>query len=92
MKIWPIIILLLLGLFLAIGIEDLPDFGDPETPVHQHVSPYYLENAEKDFGIPEVVTAILVGYRGYDTLGETSVIFTAGLIVMMLMEKRKNGR
>jgi len=91
-KIWPIILLVLLGFFLMLGTKDLPDFGDPAAPAHQHVSPYYVENTEKDFAMREMVTAILAGYRGYDTLGETTVIFTAGLIVVMLMEERKNGR
>jgi len=92
MKAWPIIVLALLGFFLIVGIRDIPDFGDPQAPAHQHVAPYYIENTEKDFAMPEIVTAILAGYRGYDTLGETTVIFTAGLIVIVLMGERKNGR
>lgn len=92
MKIWPIIVLALLGFFLIVGVRDLPDFGDPEAPAHQHVAPYYIENTEKDFAMLDIVTAIVAGYRGYDTLGETTVIFAAGLIVTALMEVKKNGR
>jgi len=92
MKIWPMIVLVLMGLFLIIGMRDMPAFGDPHAPAHQHVAPYYIENTEKDFAMPEIVTAILAGYRGYDTLGETTVIFAAGLIVLVLMGERKNGR
>jgi multicomponent Na+:H+ antiporter subunit B len=42
-----------------------------------------------DLGVPNVVTAVLASYRGYDTLGETTVIFTAGLCVLLLLSGRR---
>ena len=54
-----------------------------------HNAKYYLENAKNDIGIPSVVAAILASYRGYDTLGETSVILIAGLAVILILAKRK---
>jgi multicomponent Na+:H+ antiporter subunit B len=57
-----------------------------------HVAPYYVENTEKVAGIPNIVTAILASFRGYDTFGETIVVFTAALCITLTVkeeEKRK---
>ena len=64
---------------------DKPRFGDPEAPVHQHVAPWYLEQTPKLIDIPNVVTAVLGSFRGYDTIGEVFVVFTAGIGVMFLL-------
>ena len=64
---------------------DKPRLGDPNAPVHQHVAPWYLENTPKLIDIPNVVTAVLASFRGYDTLGEVFVIFTAGVGVMFVL-------
>jgi multicomponent Na+:H+ antiporter subunit B len=57
-----------------------------------NVAPHYLESAREEIGIPNVVTAVLASYRGYDTLGEVIVIFTAGLGVLALLGYRKHGK
>lgn len=64
---------------------DMPSLGDPNAPVHTHVAPWYLEETPRLIGMPNVVTAILAGFRGYDTLGELFVIFTAGTGVLFLL-------
>jgi len=85
----PLVITLIVGCVIAWGTIGLPRFGDPETPMQQHVSPYYLANALRETKVPNVVTAVLASYRGYDTLGETTVIFTAGIGVLMLLSRRR---
>ena len=78
---------LLMGVFLALMIfatSDLPDRGDPQAPANVRVSPYYIEHAVEETATPNIVTAVLADYRGYDTLGETIVIFTAGLVLIVL--------
>jgi multicomponent Na+:H+ antiporter subunit B len=80
------------GGLLIYGSLDLPSFGDPSSPVHQHVGPYYLEQAEAETGVPNVVTAVLAAYRGFDTLGEVTVIFTAGIGVLVLLGFGKRRR
>ena len=45
----------------------------------------YIERTHDEIGVPNMVTAILASYRGYDTWGETTVIFTAGVGVMLLL-------
>ena len=57
----------------------MPHLGDPNAPVHQHVAPRYIAESPEEIGIPNMVTSVLASYRGYDTLGEVTVIFTAGL-------------
>jgi multicomponent Na+:H+ antiporter subunit B len=64
---------------------DMPRLGDPEAPVQTHVAPWYLEQTPRLIGVPNVVTAILASFRGYDTLGELFVIFTAGIGVLFLL-------
>ena len=54
-----------------------------------HVVPRYLNDAVKETGVPNVVTAVLASYRGYDTLGETTVVFTAGAGVIALLRRRR---
>jgi len=68
---------------------DKPKFGDPGAPAHQHVAPWYLEHTPEYIGIPNVVTAILGSFRGYDTLGEVFVVFTAGIGVLFLFSARR---
>src|SRR5690606_23249608 len=53
---------------------DKPRLGDPDAPVHQHVAPWYLEETPRLIDVPNVVTAVLASFRGYDTLGELFVI------------------
>jgi len=65
---------------------------DPGAPVHQHVAPYYLNESPEQIGIPNVVTSILASYRGYDTLGELAVIFTAGIGVLGILGLRRRKR
>ncbi len=75
---------------LVFGTLDLPAFSDPAAPIHTHVVPRYLQDAMRETGVPNVVTAVLASYRGYDTLGETTVVFTAGVGVIALLRRRRN--
>ena len=76
------------ALFIAAS-WDLPDHGDPHAPANVGVGPAYIERTEEDIGIKNVVSAILADYRSYDTLGETFVIFTAGVAVLFVMIRRE---
>lgn len=76
-------------IILLYGVEDLPPWGDPNQPASLHVSPRYIEKGLAETGVPNMVTAVLADYRGYDTLFETAVIFTAGVAVLMLLRGRK---
>ena len=67
----------------------MPNFVDPDERVDNHVEPRYLEKSPDEIGIPNVVTGVLASYRGYDTLGELTVIFTAGVGVLALLGIRR---
>lgn len=82
-----------LGVALFWGLSDIPYFGDPSAPASQHIMPYYLNQSPHEIGIPNVVTSVLASYRGYDTLGEVVVIFTAGVgVISLLASRRKNDK
>jgi multicomponent Na+:H+ antiporter subunit B len=85
----PLAIALVIAAALVYGTLGLPAFSDPAAPIHTHVAPRYLQEALRETGIPNVVTAVLASYRGYDTLGETVVVFTAGVGVIALLRRRK---
>jgi multicomponent Na+:H+ antiporter subunit B len=68
---------------------DLATYGDPTTPVHSTVMSYYNNSTYKDMGITSFVAGILASYRGYDTLGETTVIFLAGLCVVLILNSSR---
>ena len=92
-QIVPLFMVVLAGTLLIYGTVDMPDFGAPDAPAQTHVGPDYIERIPKEIDIPNAVTAILASYRGYDTLGEVAVVFTAGIGVMMLMSglaRRRN--
>ena len=89
----PMFVVLGTGTVLVWGTLVLPPFGIADTPIHKHVAPRYLADSIKETNVPNVVTAVLADYRGYDTLGETTVIFTAGIGVMLLLRgARRRGR
>lgn len=77
------------GVVLIWGTLVLPPFGVADAVIHQHVAPRYIEKTIAETGVPNVVTSVLADYRGYDTLGETTVIFTAGIGVMLLLRGKR---
>ncbi|QKX02474.1 DUF4040 domain-containing protein [Wolbachia endosymbiont of Dirofilaria (Dirofilaria) immitis] len=81
--------MLFLSAYLSYFMAQLPDFGSYDAPIHLHVAPYYIENTEKITDIPNIVTAILASFRGYDTFGETIVVFTAALCIMLTLKEGK---
>jgi multicomponent Na+:H+ antiporter subunit B len=84
----PLVLSIAVGAVLAYGMQGLPAFSDPQAPIHIHVAPRYLAEGPKETGVPNVVTAVLASYRGFDTLGETVVVFTAGAGVIALLRRR----
>lgn len=81
----PLAVALGTGAILLLGTRDMPLYGDPRAPINLHVAPRYIAGTLPETGVPNVVTSTLASYRGYDTLGETTVIFTAGLGVLLLI-------
>ena len=87
----PLALSLAVGAALVYGTLGLPGFSDVAAPIHTHVAPRYLQEGLKETGVPNIVTAVLASYRGFDTLGETTVVFTAGAGVVALLRRRRRG-
>lgn len=85
----PALSCIILGAILIWCSYDLPEIGLATAPIHLHIVPDYILGSKNDIGIPNVVTSILASYRGYDTFGETVVVFTAGIAVLALLKNTK---
>jgi len=73
------------GLLLIYATGDFPSFGDPHSPAAEHLSPHYIEQALEETSVPNIVSAVLADYRGYDTMFETVVVFSAALACFFLL-------
>jgi multicomponent Na+:H+ antiporter subunit B len=84
-----LVTVLLIGIALVIAEQEFPGFADPSSPASLHVSPYYITQTLHDTAVPNMVTSVLADYRGFDTMFETAVIFTAGLAVIAILRRYK---
>jgi multicomponent Na+:H+ antiporter subunit B len=90
-----ILVVSLVGGALLYGTVDMPLYGDFSAPIHHHVADRYVEKSGEEVGMPNIVTSVLASYRGYDTFGETTVVFTAAVGVILLIggaAPRKRGQ
>lgn len=91
MRVIGTIIIIIITTIFCLNVDVLPTIGDVNTAPNQHITPTYIEHGQHDTGSPNLVTAVLADYRGFDTLGETSVMFVAGITtVLILRENKKN--
>lgn len=79
------------GAMLIYGTLDMPHYGSDLSPAQTHpeLTQHFLHESEAEIDIPNVVTSVLASYRGYDTLGETVVVFTAGVAVLSILGLRR---
>ncbi|MBM4160571.1 MAG: hypothetical protein FJ217_05660 [Ignavibacteria bacterium] len=97
MRLFRLLTVLSFGALLLYAASGLPDRGDPDAPPHRvrsiagslGAAAYYIQHAQSDANTPNIVTVILADYRSYDTLGEATVIFTAGIICFLLLKRQK---
>ena len=73
------------ALFVSV-VTYLPEIGDPNT------APTYISRSEEDTGSPNIVTGVIIDYRGFDTMWETSVMFLAGLTTVLILTSNTVGR
>lgn len=81
----PIMVVSITGVLLVTAVIYLPPFGSADAPAHTHIAPRFLAESDAKLHIPNVVTTVLASYRGFDTLGETIVVFAAGLGVLLML-------
>ena len=84
----PLLVVAVTVASLVYASFDQPRLGDATAPPHRHIAPWYLEETPAAIDVPNVVTAVLASFRGYDTLGELFVILTAGIGVLLVLGGR----
>ncbi len=89
MKALALLATLVTGAILLYGTQDFAPWADPASPANTHLSAYFINNAVPQTHVPNLVTAILGDYRGYDTMFETVVIYCAGLAVVAVLRRPK---
>lgn len=87
MKLWAASLVAAVTLLLLVAGATLPPLRQLDSPISQNVEAYYVRNAIRDMDTPNIVSAILADYRGYDTFGETTVVFAAGLACYLLLRR-----
>lgn len=85
MKVLALLASLVVGALLLYGTKDFPTWGDPASPASSYLSPGYIERAVPQTHVPNLVTAVLGDYRGYDTMFELIVIYCAGMAVASIL-------
>ena len=89
MKVLGLFIIGLFGALLIVSAQEFPYWGDPASAASTHVSPHYITHTIEETSVPNIVTAVLADYRGYDTMFETIVIFAAGIACIFLLRSTK---
>lgn len=74
---------------LLLTVSYLPRLGDPDGPNNNEVSARYVEHGMEEFGAVNMVTNMILCYRGFDTFGETCVLFIAATCVIVLLRKNE---
>lgn len=77
----------LIGLLLY-GVVRMPLFGNADTLLDSEVSSFYVSHTLEETGAVNIVTGIILDYRGFDTLGESHVLFVAVCSVLLLLSIR----
>ena len=70
---------------LMYTVTTLPSFGSPDHPINSEVSARYIEKGLQETGAVNIVTGMILDYRAFDTLGESTVLFTAAMVVLFLL-------
>ena len=70
---------------LMFTVTNLPSFGSPDHPINNEVSARYIEKGLQETGAVNIVTGMILDYRAFDTLGESTVLFTAAMVVLFLL-------
>ena len=89
MKAFGLLAVIITGVLLLYAVEDFPAWGDPQSPAAEsRISSHYIQQTFSETSVPNMVTAVLADYRGYDTMFETVVIFVAGIAILAFLRKR----
>ena len=85
-RVISVIVCLILSLVLIGTVNFLPGFADEDTPTTNEVYEHYIEEGRDQTGAVNTVAGMILDYRAFDTLGESFVLFTATVAVLLLLE------
>lgn len=91
-RLGPLLVCAIMGGLLIFGTHDIAKLGDASSPPNTEIAVRFIEKGQQETGVPNLVTAVLASYRGFDTLGEVTVVLTAGIGVLMLLSRRQKVR
>ena len=77
---------LIVSAFLLLGVAEMRPFGQPTVA---EMDDYFITHAQDEVAVNNVVTAVVFDYRGFDTLGEATVLFAAVVGILALFRKPK---
>lgn len=92
-KLYNLFCVLACVIFIAIllaTVFNLPSFGSSDNPASNEVVARYLEDGMEETGAVNIVAAVILDYRAFDTFGESAVLFLSVICVMMLLMRDKN--
>ncbi len=76
--------IVIVSLLLA-TVAELPPFGHERNPANNEVIRRYVEHGGHETGAQNIVAGLILDYRAFDTFGESAVLFTAAVSVLMLL-------
>lgn len=79
-----VILVVMVALILLLAVMDMPPYGHPENPTNNYVMRRYVDEGAHESGGLNLVTNIVLDYRGYDTLLETTVLFTTVMAIILV--------
>ena len=84
-RLLAVAVALALIFLLMEATERMPSFGAADTLMDSELTAYYVEHTKEETGAMNIVTGIILSYRGFDTLGETHVLFIAVCTVLLML-------
>ena len=84
-----VLMVALIAVILLLSIMEMPVYGEVTNPTNNYVTARYVDMGSTESGGSNLVANVVLDYRGYDTLLETTVIFTAVMAIMVLWGVKK---
>ncbi len=91
-SVMAVLLCIAISALLIYNVTFMPRFGASDSPMNNEVTERYLEKAGEETGTVNVVTGLILQYRGFDTFGETHVLFIATIAVMILLKIKKKDK
>lgn len=88
-KIMTNLLFVILFVLLVYGVLQMPTDATINAPAYNDIARHYLDSGASETNASNIIAAILADYRGFDTLGETIVLFTSVVAVGSVLRSTK---